>query len=49
MFLIELNYTADLADIDALMAAHVVFLKKHYDAGHFLVSGRKTRGMAESF
>ena len=41
MFLIELNYTADLADIDAHMAAHVAFLKKHYDAGHFLVSGRK--------
>ena len=41
MFLIELTYKADLADIDAHMAAHVVFLKKHYDAGHFLVSGRK--------
>ena len=41
MFLIELNYKADLADIDAHMAAHVVFLKKHYAAGHFLVSGRK--------
>ena len=41
MFLIELNYTADLTDIDTHMAAHVVFLKKHYDAGHFLVSGRK--------
>jgi uncharacterized protein YciI len=23
------------------MAAHVVFLKKYYAAGHFLVSGRK--------
>jgi uncharacterized protein YciI len=23
------------------MAAHVRFLKKHYAAGHFLVSGRK--------
>jgi len=41
MFLIELNYTADLTKIDAHMAAHVVFLKKHYAAGHFLVSGRK--------
>ena len=41
MFLIELSYTADLAEIDAHMAAHVVFLKKHYAAGHFLVSGRK--------
>ena len=41
MFLIELTYKADLKEIDAHMAAHVVFLKKHYAAGHFLVSGRK--------
>jgi uncharacterized protein YciI len=41
MFLIELTYTRDLTEIDAHMAAHVVFLKKHYAAGHFLVSGRK--------
>jgi uncharacterized protein YciI len=41
MFVIELNYTADLAEIDAHMAAHVVFLRKYYAAGHFLVSGRK--------
>ena len=41
MFVIELIYRADLADIDAQMAAHVAFLKKYYAAGHFLVSGRK--------
>src|SRR5687767_5343260 len=41
MFVIELTYKADLADIDAQMAAHVVFLKKYYASGHFLVSGRK--------
>jgi uncharacterized protein YciI len=41
MFVIELTYRADLADIDAHMAAHVAFLKKHYAAGTFLVSGRK--------
>jgi uncharacterized protein YciI len=41
MFLIELNYTADLARIDANMRAHVAYLKKYYDAGVFLVSGRK--------
>ncbi|MEO8259964.1 MAG: YciI family protein [Acidobacteriota bacterium] len=41
MFVIELIYKTDLADIDARMAAHVRFLKKHYAAGHFLVSGRK--------
>jgi uncharacterized protein YciI len=41
MFIIELTYTADLADIDAHMTAHVAFLKKYYASGHFLVSGRK--------
>lgn len=41
MFVIELIYKADLAEIDKHMAAHVVFLKKYYAAGNFLVSGRK--------
>jgi uncharacterized protein YciI len=41
MFVIELSYKASLADIDASMAAHVLFLKKYYAAGNFLVSGRK--------
>jgi uncharacterized protein YciI len=41
MFVIELNYTAGLDAIDAHMAAHMVFLKKYYEAGNFLVSGRK--------
>jgi uncharacterized protein YciI len=41
MFIIELVYTAPLAKIDARMAAHVAFLKRHYAAGRFLVSGRK--------
>jgi uncharacterized protein YciI len=41
MFVIELIYKVDLAEIDAHMAAHVTFLKKYYTAGNFLVSGRK--------
>ena len=41
MFVIELIYKADLADIDAHMTAHVAFLKKYYAAGNFLISGRK--------
>lgn len=41
MFVIELTYKADLREIDAHMKAHVAFLNKHYDAGTFLVSGRK--------
>jgi uncharacterized protein YciI len=41
MFVIELIYKTDLAQIDAHMRAHVAFLKKHYDSGNFLMSGRK--------
>ena len=41
MFIIELIYKVDLARIDKHMTAHVKFLKKHYAAGHFLISGRK--------
>jgi uncharacterized protein YciI len=41
MFVIELIYKATLAEIDANMAAHVIFLKKYYAAGNFLISGRK--------
>jgi len=41
MFVIELIYKADLAAIDAQMRAHMAFLKKHYVAGTFVVSGRK--------
>ena len=41
MFVIELSYKVDLAEIDAHMAEHVAFLTKYYGAGHFLVSGRK--------
>lgn len=41
MFVIELIYKTELERIDRSMKAHVAFLKKYYDAGHFLVSGRK--------
>ena len=41
MFVVELIYKANLAAIDARMASHVKFLKKHYASGHFVVSGRK--------
>jgi len=41
VFVIELRYKVELAEIDAHMKAHVAFLKKYYAAGNFLVSGRK--------
>jgi uncharacterized protein YciI len=41
MFVVELIYKAELAKIDAQMRAHMAFLRQHYTAGTFLVSGRK--------
>jgi uncharacterized protein YciI len=41
MFVIELIYRGSIERIDAHMAEHVAFLKKHYAAGTFIVSGRK--------
>ena len=41
MFVIELTYKVPLTEIDANMTAHVKFLKKHYAAGTFVMSGRK--------
>ena len=41
VFVIELTYKAELAAIDAAMAPHMAYLKKYYDAGIFVMSGRK--------
>jgi uncharacterized protein YciI len=41
MFIIELIYKAELAEIDASMRPHMAYLKKHYAAGTFVMSGRK--------
>jgi uncharacterized protein YciI len=41
LFIIELVYKAALEKIDAAMSAHMAYLKKYYDSGNFLVSGRK--------
>ena len=41
MFVIELTYKVELAEIDAHMKAHMAYLHKYYAAGTFLVSGRK--------
>jgi uncharacterized protein YciI len=41
LFIIELTYKAGLEQIDASMPEHMAFLKKHYAAGTFLMSGRK--------
>jgi uncharacterized protein YciI len=41
VFVIELVYKVDLAQIDAAMKDHVAWLNQHYAAGTFLISGRK--------
>jgi uncharacterized protein YciI len=41
LFVIELQYKVDLAQIDAAMPGHMRYLRKYYASGHFLVSGRK--------
>ena len=41
MFVIELTYKVDLAEIDAAMKPHVAWLRTHYAAGIFVASGRK--------
>jgi len=41
MFIVELTYKVPLTEIDALMNEHMIFVRKHYASGHFLVSGRK--------
>ena len=41
MFVIELVYKVDLAEIDAAMKPHVAWLDRHYKDGIFVASGRK--------
>jgi uncharacterized protein YciI len=32
---------AELSDVDRHVDAHLAFIRRNYDAGHFLISGRK--------
>jgi len=41
LFIIDLHYIAPLEKLDEAMKDHVAFLDGHYEAGHFIVSGRK--------
>lgn len=41
MFVVELIYKVELSEIDAHMKEHMSFLKRYYDAGAFVASGRK--------
>ena len=41
MFIVELTYKAELAEIDAAMKPHLAYLNQHYASGRFVMSGRK--------
>jgi uncharacterized protein YciI len=41
MFVLLLTYTKPLAEVDTLMREHVAWLEQQYDAGRFIVSGRR--------
>jgi uncharacterized protein YciI len=41
VFVLLLTYVRPLAEVDAIMREHVAWLNDHYDAGRFLVSGRR--------
>ena len=41
MFVVLLSYIKPIAEVDALMREHVTCLNEHYDAGRFVVSGRR--------
>ncbi|MGJ7613042.1 MULTISPECIES: YciI family protein [unclassified Variovorax] len=41
MFIVTLTYVRPLEELDALMDAHVTWLKKHYASGLFVASGRQ--------
>ena len=41
MFVVILNYTAPLEEIDHHLEAHNAWLEENFAAGHFLASGRQ--------
>jgi uncharacterized protein YciI len=41
MFVLLLTYIKPLPEVDALMPRHMAWLKEHYAAGRFVVSGRR--------
>ncbi len=41
MYIVTLTYLKPVEEVDALMAGHVAWLKRHYDDGLFIASGRR--------
>jgi uncharacterized protein YciI len=40
MFIVHIEYKKALADVDALLPAHLLFLDEYYKKGVFVLSGR---------
>jgi uncharacterized protein YciI len=41
VFVLLLTYVKPLGEVDALMRDHMAWLRENYDAGRFVVSGRR--------
>jgi len=41
MFIVSLTYIVDLEKVDKLLPLHVDYLKKQYEKGNFIASGKK--------
>lgn len=41
MFIILLNYTKPVAEVDAVIPAHIEYLDRYYQLDKFVLSGRK--------
>jgi uncharacterized protein YciI len=41
MLVVLLSYIRPIEEVDAFMREHVAWLNEHYDAGRFVVAGRR--------
>jgi uncharacterized protein YciI len=49
MYIVLLNYTAPLEEIDYVLADHCAWLDRQYTAGYFLASGRRPTRTGDVF
>jgi uncharacterized protein YciI len=41
LLIVDLKYVAELSEVDLHIDAHLEFIRRNYEAGRFLLSGRK--------
>ncbi|MBF1288713.1 MAG: GTP cyclohydrolase, partial [Neisseria sp.] len=41
MFIVSLEYIKDLAVVETYLSEHIAYLERYYQAGVFVMSGRK--------